>query len=77
MDVNVKKSLDKFVLLKADVTANNPSHQLLLKKFNLYGPPGIIFYQNQQELNQYQIVGYKNPTDFIKVLTAVINEGTP
>lgn len=77
MDVNVKKSLDKFVLLKADVTANNPSHQLLLKKFNLYGPPGIIFYQNQQELNQYQIVGYKNPTDFIKVLTAVLNEGTP
>jgi thioredoxin:protein disulfide reductase len=65
--------LSKFILLKADVTENNASHQTLLKKFNLYGPPGIIFYKNQQELDQYQVVGYKNATEFSKILEMVLN----
>ena len=72
-DDNVKKLLSKFILLKADVTENNASHQTLLKKFNLYGPPGIIFYKNQQELDQYQVVGYKNATEFSKILEMVLN----
>jgi thioredoxin:protein disulfide reductase len=72
-DDNVKMLLSKFILLKADVTENNASHQTLLKKFNLYGPPGIIFYKNQQELDQYQVVGYKNATEFSKILEMVLN----
>ena len=65
--------MDKFILLKVDVTENNEAHQLLLKKFNLYGPPGIIFYANQQEQKQYQIVGFKNSNDFSKILEAIIH----
>jgi thiol:disulfide interchange protein DsbD len=72
-DPNVMRLLDKFILLKVDVTENNQSHQLLLKKFNLYGPPGIIFYVNQQEQKKYQIVGFKNANDFSKILEAVIH----
>ncbi|XLM22798.1 hypothetical protein MKD33_11175, partial [Chromobacterium piscinae] len=33
-----------FVLLRADVTANTPEHQALLKRFGLFGPPGIILF---------------------------------
>jgi thiol:disulfide interchange protein DsbD len=72
-DPNVRELMDKFILLKVDVTDNNESHQLLLKKFNLYGPPGIIFYVNQQEQKKYQIVGFKNANDFSKILEAVIH----
>jgi thiol:disulfide interchange protein DsbD len=72
-DPNVMRLLDKFILLKVDVTENNQSHQLLLKKFNLYGPPGIIFFNNQQEQEQYQIVGFKKSKEFSKILEAIIN----
>ena len=70
---NVRRLMDKFILLKVDVTENNQSHQLLLKKFNLYGPPGIIFYTNQQEQKQYKVVGFKNPKEFSKILEVIIN----
>jgi len=72
-DTNVRRLMDKFVLLKVDVTENNQSHQLLLKKFNLYGPPGIVFFTNQQEQKKYQIVGFKNSKEFSKILEAIIN----
>ena len=72
-DPSVKSLMDKFILLKVDVTENNQSHQLLLKKFNLYGPPGIIFFNNQQEQEQYQIVGFKKSKEFSKILEAIIN----
>ncbi|MDG2253072.1 MAG: protein-disulfide reductase DsbD [Methylophilaceae bacterium] len=73
-DPNVRSLMNKFVLLKADVTKNNEAYQLLLKKFNLYGPPGIIFFINQKEQKQYQIVGFKNANEFSKILEALINE---
>jgi thiol-disulfide isomerase/thioredoxin len=33
-----------FQLLQADVTANNEADKALLKRFKLFGPPGIIFF---------------------------------
>jgi thiol:disulfide interchange protein DsbD len=73
-DPKVRRLMNKFVLLKADVTENNEAQKLLLKKFNLYGPPGIIFFANQEEQKQYQIVGFKNSDEFSKILEALINE---
>ena len=72
-DPSVKSLMDKFILLKVDVTENNQSHQLLLKKFNLYGPPGIVFFTNQKELKQYRIVGFKNSKEFSGILEEIIN----
>ena len=73
-DPNVKRLMNKFVLLKADVTENNEAQKLLLKKFSLYGPPGIIFFVNREEQKQYQIVGFKNSNEFSKILETLINE---
>ena len=36
--------LKDVVLLQADVTANSDDDKALLKKFGLFGPPGIIFF---------------------------------
>jgi len=41
-DVQVLQRLAGMVKVQADVTANNAEHQALLKRFKLFGPPGII-----------------------------------
>ena len=43
-DQNVQNLLANAVLVQADVTANDAADQALLKQFDLFGPPGIIFY---------------------------------
>ena len=65
----VSKELKQFVLLQADVTANSAANQALLKRFNLYGPPGIlIFNQNAKELISQRVIGYMPPQRFIERL---------
>ena len=70
----VNKELKQFVLLQADVTANSSENQALLKRFGLFGPPGIlIFNQNSQELKDQRVIGYMPPQRFIERLKQVAN----
>ena len=46
-DVRVKPKLDRMLLLQVDVTANSAEHKALLRRFHLFGPPGIIFFDAQ------------------------------
>ncbi len=70
----VNKELKQFVLLQADITANSPENQALLKRFGLFGPPGIlIFNQNSQELKDQRVIGYMPPQRFIERLKQVAN----
>jgi thiol:disulfide interchange protein DsbD len=72
----VSKELKQFVLLQADVTANNPENQALLKRFGLYGPPGIlIFNLNAQEQKEQRVIGYMAPQRFIERLKQAITKG--
>ena len=65
----VSKELKQFVLLQADVTANSSENQALLKRFGLFGPPGIlIFDQNSQEQKDQRVIGYMPPQRFIERL---------
>ncbi len=69
----VSKQLKQLVLVQADVTANSPENQALLKKFGLYGPPGILFFdQNSEEQKDQRVVGYMSPERFIERLKQVI-----
>ncbi|WP_159875564.1 protein-disulfide reductase DsbD [Aquitalea denitrificans] len=53
----VASKLQGYVLLRADVTTNLPAHQALLKRFGLYGPPGIILFDaNGKERDR--IIGF-------------------
>lgn len=69
-NVKVKAALANTVLLQADVTENNDNDQALLKRFGLFGPPGIIFFDNTGAEIKTRIIGYKNVGDF----TAILNQ---
>ena len=64
--------LDKFELLQVDVTKNNKEHQILLQEFNLFGPPGIIFFDSEGiEIKELRTIGFKNATEFSSILLRV------
>ena len=69
---NIITLMDKFELLQVDVTKNNKQHQLLLKEFNLFGPPGIIFFDSEGvEIKELRTIGFKNATEFSSILLKV------
>jgi len=62
-DEKVKNQLSKFILLQADVTENNADDQALLKRFNLIGPPAILFFApDKTERKASRVIGYQ-PSD--------------
>lgn len=65
-DPRVKDKLKDAVLLQVDVTANNAEDKALLKKFNLFGPPGIIFFDKSgNEIKPARTIGYLPPDKFL------------
>jgi thiol:disulfide interchange protein DsbD len=61
--------MGKFTLLKADVTANSEADKALLKRFGLFGPPGILFFDKQgQELAALRVVGFVPADKFLSTL---------
>jgi thiol:disulfide interchange protein DsbD len=68
-DPAVRARLAGFTLLKADVTANTPEDKALLARFNLYGPPGIIFFAaGGKEITGLRVVGFQEASRFLTVL---------
>lgn len=73
-DPVVAGKMQDMVLVQADVTRNTPDDRALLKRFNLFGPPGIIFFNARgQQLDQPRVVGFMNAADFSKQLDRVLN----
>ncbi|MCC8396502.1 protein-disulfide reductase DsbD [Paraburkholderia sp. MMS20-SJTR3] len=66
-DPRVQAKLKQMNLLRADVTANNPDDQALLKRFNLFGPPGIIFFDHGGK-EVLRVVGYESVDKFLRTL---------
>jgi thiol:disulfide interchange protein DsbD len=68
-EAQVKAQLDRMLLLQVDVTANMPEDKELLKRFSLFGPPGIIFFDRDgKELAGLRVVGYMPAERFVQVL---------
>jgi thiol:disulfide interchange protein DsbD len=58
-DPQVAAQMAGMTLLKADVTSNSAEHQALLKRFGLFGPPGILFFdQSGQEIAGTRVIGF-------------------
>ena len=69
----VANQLKQIILVQADVTANSPENQALLKRFGLFGPPGIlIFNQNGEEQKESRVIGYMPPQRFTERLKNVL-----
>jgi thiol:disulfide interchange protein DsbD len=67
-DAGVQARLAKALLLKADVTANSAQDKALLQRFQLFGPPGTIFFDAQGKENGVRAVGFEPAEEFIKTL---------
>ncbi|MEY4750497.1 MAG: hypothetical protein RIQ60_2711 [Pseudomonadota bacterium] len=68
-DERVRARLANAVLLQADVTANSDDDKALLRRFNLFGPPGIVFYDARgQLLASPRVIGYQNGDAFLASL---------
>ena len=71
VDPAVHARMDKALLLRADVTANSEDDRALLKRFHLFGPPGLIFFDAQgRELESVRVVGFQDAARFGASLTA-------
>lgn len=71
-DKRVQTHFANMVLLQADVTANNADDKELLKRFRLFGPPGIIFFDKQgREIPGGRVIGYQNAEKFLNSLSLV------
>jgi thiol:disulfide interchange protein DsbD len=72
-DERVKQRLGNLLLLQADVTANSPEHAALLKRFRLFGPPGIVFFDgNGREIQGLRVIGFQPAEKFVAVLDEVL-----
>jgi len=72
-DVRVRQKMDGMLLLQADVTANSAEHKALLKRYSLFGPPGIIFFDSQgREIRGLRVIGYQDADRFLRTLDAAL-----
>ncbi|MDQ1314177.1 MAG: thioredoxin:protein disulfide reductase [Pseudomonadota bacterium] len=64
-DARVRARLAGVVLLKADVTANSDADKALLKRFNLFGPPGLIFWTGTGAQSEFKVIGFEKADKFL------------
>jgi thiol:disulfide interchange protein DsbD len=70
----VAQRMERLLLLQADVTANNPEDRALLKRFKLFGPPGIIFFEpGGRERKDVRVVGFQEANRFAANLDRVLS----
>ncbi len=66
---SVKKKMDEFILIQADVTENSDENKALSKKYGVFGPPAILFFdENSQLAHSKTIIGFIEPDAFLKHL---------
>jgi thiol:disulfide interchange protein DsbD len=69
VEPRVKAKLDQMLLLQVDVTKNDSDDKAMLKRFGLFGPPGIIFFDRAgQEILGKRVIGYQNAEKFLQSL---------
>jgi thiol:disulfide interchange protein DsbD len=72
-DPQVRERLARLVKLQADVTQNAPEHGALLRRFRLFGPPGIVFFDSEgREIPGVRVIGFQSAPRFAAVLDQVL-----
>lgn len=69
-DARVQKQFAGMVLVQVDVTANDADDKAMLKRFNLFGPPGIILFDKAgYEIPGGRVIGYQDPDKFLRSIS--------
>jgi thiol:disulfide interchange protein DsbD len=76
-DAQVQARLKNVLLLRADVTANSADDQALLRRFSLFGPPGIVFFDTRGTELAYRVIGFEPPQKFLASLDRVLAPAAP
>lgn len=76
-DAQVQARLKNVLLLRADVTANSADDQALLRRFSLFGPPGIVFFDARGTELAYRVIGFEPPQKFLASLDRVLAPTLP
>ena len=72
-DTRVQAQLKNSVLLQIDLTANSEDDKAFLQRYALFGPPAILFFDQQgNELADFRVIGYQNPEQFLAWIKNVI-----
>jgi thiol:disulfide interchange protein DsbD len=65
----VAAAMQDMQLIQVDVTANNADDRALMKRFQLFGPPGIILFDARgKEVPQARVIGFMPPESFVRQL---------
>jgi thiol:disulfide interchange protein DsbD len=71
-DPKVKEALKRFTFIKVDVTDNTDAEKALLKKYELFGTPNIIFFdKNGKYMPEKSLTGFVKPEDFTSHLEGI------
>uniref|UniRef100_UPI003F49A56B protein-disulfide reductase DsbD n=1 Tax=Cupriavidus taiwanensis TaxID=164546 RepID=UPI003F49A56B len=73
-DPRVQARLADVVLLQADVTRNDADDRALLRRFGLFGPPGIIFFDADGRESPVRVIGFQPANRFLDSLTRAFGE---
>jgi thiol:disulfide interchange protein DsbD len=71
-DPKVQARLQKAVLLQVDVTANTDDDKALLKRFSLFGPPGLIFWNGAGLQSDYKVIGFEKADKFLSSIDSAL-----
>jgi len=72
-DPKVQEQLKRFKFIKIDLTENSDDDKALLKKFELFGTPNIIFFDKQNNyLADKSLTGFIAPIEFAKHLEGIV-----
>jgi len=65
-DQKVMDALAGYVLLQADVTANDAQDQALMQRFGIIGPPMSLFFIDGAERRGLRLVGFEDADKFVE-----------
>lgn len=67
----VSARLAGMTLLRADVTDNDALDRALLERFELFGPPAVLFFRDGRELREHRLIGFADANGFGTLLDAI------
>jgi thiol:disulfide interchange protein DsbD len=68
-NIDVQAKLSDYVLINADVTQNSDAQKAMSKKYGVFGPPVLIFFDKELQVKKSKtIVGFIEPNAFLKHL---------
>jgi len=71
-DAKVQEQLKRFTFIKIDLTANNDDDKALLKEYDLFGTPNIIFFgKDNKYMPEKSLTGFISPEKFAKHLEGI------